>query len=98
VNDPVFASLWPNSCALITVDQEDPDKDVQRRLQVFCISYRLSKKESEVLALLIKGWDVPAVADALGLAYSTARTHVASILGKTQSSRQTELLAKVFGT
>lgn len=98
VNDPVFTSLWPNSCALITVDQENADKDVQRRLQLFCVSYRLSKKESEVLALLIKGWDVPAVADALGLAYSTARTHVASILGKTQSSRQTELLAKVFGT
>ncbi len=97
VADPALALHWPNSCALITIDQVDVAWDVQQRLQQFCASKGLTRKESAVLALLIQGLDVPTIADVLRLGYATARTHVASILAKTGCSRQTELLAKVLG-
>lgn len=95
--DPTYSLHWPHSCALIYVDEMDVAKDVRLRLDEFCAKNDLTKRESAVLALLIKGTDVPSIADALGLGYATARTHVASILAKTNSARQTELLAKVVG-
>lgn len=95
--DPAYSTQWPHSCALISIDQVDVEQDVQQRLQAFSAENGLTRKEAAVLALLIKGVDVPAIADALGLGYATARTHVASIRAKTHSARQTELLAKVLG-
>lgn len=96
--DPAYSLQWPHSCALISIDRVDAAQAVEQQLQAFCVGNALTRKEATVLAMLVKGIDVPTIADSLGLGYATARTHVASILAKTNSARQTELLAKVLGS
>ena len=95
--DPTYSVHWPHSSALVYVDEMDVAQDVRQRLDEFCVKNELTRKESAVLALLIKGMDVPSIAEALDVGYATARTHVAAILAKTNSARQTELLAKAVG-
>lgn len=95
--DPAYSLHWPHSCALIYVDEMDVAQDLRQRLDEFCVKNDLTKRETAVLALLMRGMDVPSIAEALGFGYATARTHVASILAKTGSARQTELIAKVVG-
>lgn len=43
---------------------------------------RLSERERQVLALLVEGYDTAAMAKALNIADSTARTHVQNVLAK----------------
>ncbi len=52
--------------------------------EVALLSDQLSRREREVLALLVEGADGPTVASRLGISRNTVRTHVQSILTKLQ--------------
>ncbi len=55
--------------------------------------YRLTEREMEVLALLVKGLNNVEIANRLSLARSTVKFHVSSILGKMNVSSRTEAVS-----
>lgn len=58
--------------------------------------YGLTPAETRLIGLLARGHTLEAAADALGIALSTARTHLARIFHKTGTSRQAELVRLVM--
>jgi DNA-binding CsgD family transcriptional regulator len=68
------------------------------RVRVFSYLFGLTPAETQVLAQAISGKGLPIVAKRLNIAPSTARTHLASILGKTGAHRQAELVRLFFET
>jgi len=57
------------------------------------ISYNLSERELEVLALLIEGLNNPQIGERLVISRSTVKFHVSSILGKLGVSNRAEAVA-----
>jgi len=57
----------------------------------------LSPRESEVLALLAKGFRYKEIADSLGINLETVRTHLRRIYQKLQVSSRTEAVVKFLG-
>ena len=54
----------------------------------------LTSRETEILALMIRGADNRAIADTLHISYATVRTHVRSILAKLGAHSQLDAVAK----
>src|SRR5262249_61667157 len=54
----------------------------------------LTSREQEILALMIRGADNMAIAEALHISYATVRTHVRSILRKLDAHSQLDAVAK----
>lgn len=57
------------------------------------INFNLSEREMEVLQLLGKGFNNPAIAKKLGVSRSTIKFHVSSILGKLGAISRTEAVS-----
>jgi DNA-binding CsgD family transcriptional regulator len=64
-------------------------------LDVFIRAFRLSPAEGRVLARLVAGDGPAEAAAALGIGVTTAKTHLARMLGKTGTARQADLRALV---
>lgn len=64
-----------------------------------CIArhYRLTPTELRVLLAIVEVGGIPEVADALGVAASTVKTHLGNLYGKTGTSRQADLVRVVAG-
>jgi DNA-binding CsgD family transcriptional regulator len=64
-----------------------------------CIArhYRLTPTELRVLLAIVEVGGVPEVAETLGIAASTVKTHLGNLYGKTGTSRQTDLVKLVAG-
>lgn len=60
------------------------------------VEYNLSKRESEILDYLAKGFRYKEIADQLFLSTETVRSHVHHIYRKLQVSSRTDALNKVF--
>jgi DNA-binding NarL/FixJ family response regulator len=58
--------------------------------------YRLSRRERQVLALIVKGLRTEEVAQHLVIARSTVIFHVKQLLMKTNSRNRTEMVAKII--
>ena len=56
---------------------------------------RLSRRERKILSLLVKGFDMGAIADELTVSVATARTHVRNILRKLEVRSRMEAVALV---
>ena len=61
-------------------------------------AYGLTPAEGRVLAGLLDGRDPGSIAEALGIAVSTVRTHIKRLYEKTGTSRQTELVVKALNS
>ena len=61
-------------------------------LQAWAAAFGLTQAEVRVLELLIEGHSIAEVAARLGIAATTARTHLARLMEKTGVSRQSELV------
>lgn len=79
-------------CVAIFVD------NFSKRGSVFEAAKRfgLTKRESEVLQLVLSARTNNDIADVLGLAESTVSDHLKSIMRKTNVSKRVELVSKVF--
>ncbi|WP_198370441.1 helix-turn-helix transcriptional regulator, partial [Roseomonas rosulenta] len=64
-------------------------------LDVFIRAFRLSPAEGRVLSRLVAGDGPAEAAAALGIGVTTAKTHLARMLGKTGTARQADLRALV---
>ncbi len=73
---------------------EDLDRHIDEQMPFFCMTYKLSKREIEVMRLIVLGKNNQEIADELFLAVGTVKTHVHNILVKTnQKSREALILA-----
>ncbi|QNA83695.1 helix-turn-helix transcriptional regulator [Sphingomonas sp. So64.6b] len=71
---------------------------LEERRQRLCDAqarFGLTRAESRLLAALFEGCSVPQAADRLGVARSTARTHLQRVFDKTGARRQGDLLRLV---
>lgn len=68
-----------------------------RHLQAVKAAFGLTQAESRVLEALYKGCSIPQAAHMLGVARSTARTHLQRIFDKTGVRRQGDLMRVVTG-
>lgn len=66
-------------------------------VEVISEAYGLTGAEMRVLMMLLETGGIPEVAAALGIAQTTARTHLQRIFGKTGTRRQAELVKLVTG-
>jgi DNA-binding CsgD family transcriptional regulator len=72
---------------------------INLRSEPECIArhYRLTPTELRVLLAIVEVGGVPEVAEALGVADSTVKTHLGNLYGKTGTSRQADLVKLVAG-
>lgn len=61
------------------------------------LRYRISPRETQVLALLLDGRSLDHIANALSITSSTVQDHIKSMLDKTESHNRSELIAHVLG-
>ena len=65
--------------------------------QAIAAAYKLTAMELRVLLAIVEVGGVPEVAEALGVAESTVKTHLGRVFAKTNSSRQADLVKLVAG-
>ncbi|HET7716679.1 MAG TPA: helix-turn-helix transcriptional regulator [Bauldia sp.] len=65
--------------------------------EIIARHYRLTPSELRVLLAVIEVGGVPEVAEALGIADTTVKSHLGSVYGKTGTSRQADLVKLVAG-
>ena len=86
------ASDWPEHCLLLAIHLDQPALTQAARIDAITRQCRLSPAERHVLLLLADGEPVDAASRHLGLCVSTVRSHVRSLLGKTQAPSLMHLL------
>ena len=69
----------------------------RKTIEIAADRYGLSRREREVLALLLEGHGTTQVAEILNIASSTANDHVKRMLLKTNSRNRAELVARALG-
>ncbi len=77
----------------------EPEAALTTRLASAASLYQLTTAEIQVLGQVLQGnalADVADVADILGLARSTVKTHLDAIYRKTQTNRQAELVSRIM--
>jgi DNA-binding CsgD family transcriptional regulator len=57
-------------------------------------AYRLTKRETEILLLVVEGASNAQIAQALFIAQSTVADHIKSLIQKTQTAKRTRLISK----
>ena len=57
----------------------------------------LTRAEARIAGLIFEGMSVPAAATAIGVATTTAKTHLSSVFNKTGVSKQTDLVRLIAG-
>jgi DNA-binding CsgD family transcriptional regulator len=89
-----MTTLRPAACVMIA----DPDKQHVLPADQLRALYGLTPSESRLAAQLTAGADLRASAAGLGITYATARTQLAAIFRKTETSRQGELIKLLLST
>jgi len=69
-----------------------PNPESVARIAARCVANPLTKRESEVLALLLEGWRNQDIADRLGLSPNTVKNHVYNVYQKTGATNRVELM------
>ncbi len=95
---PLIAALLPvRADGRFVVIVNRPPKDSPAIGKALMQAFGLTQREVNVLTQLMRGQSIEAAAADLGIAVSTARSHLHKLLAKTQTTRQGELIQKVLG-
>jgi DNA-binding CsgD family transcriptional regulator len=78
---------------VLTVD--DPHRMLARNLGEISRAFCLTAAEARMLALVVEGLDTILAAKRMGIATTTARTHLQRIFSKTGTARQSQLVSFV---
>ena len=87
-----FESPLPHVRPSMIVFVSDPDRHPRPPIEGLRAMYHMTPGEARVAAALLTGASIGRVAEMLSISVSTARTHLAHILAKTSTRRQTELM------
>lgn len=68
-----------------------PPEAALRRIAARCVANPLTKREQEVLGLLLEGWRNQDIAERLGLSPNTVKNHVYNVYQKTGAANRVEL-------
>lgn len=97
-NAPPTAAAVQPTLSRASQDQREPDKktaDLKRHIEdalpAYATAHNLSKREREVLAMVIEGMDNRTIAQELFLSEGTIKTHVHNIMVKTETRTRNEL-------
>jgi DNA-binding CsgD family transcriptional regulator len=90
--------LLQSSKAAVAVFLRDPVQRPVFAVEAFTEFYKLSPAEARVAAALSQGGGLPSVCGILGIAQTTAKTHLQRIFEKTGTSRQAELIAMMMAS
>lgn len=78
--------------APVKEDVDDLERHIDEQLPFFCEAHKLSKREADVLRLVILGKNNQEIAQELFLAVGTVKTHVHNILVKTERKSREALI------
>ena len=79
-------------------EQEEPAPDpYDRRIEAVALAHHLSRRETDVFALIARGRSVPFIAEALVISENTVRSHARRIYDKLGVHSKQELLNMVEG-
>jgi DNA-binding CsgD family transcriptional regulator len=70
--------------------------DLQARLGAFATTYRLTPRQRDVLALLVRGYSNKTIAERIGVTEATVEEHVTSLLRKTAGDSRATVVAKYW--
>jgi DNA-binding CsgD family transcriptional regulator/PAS domain-containing protein len=74
----------------------DPDQRAFASVEMLACDLGLSERESEVVALLVVGYDMAFISKRLNISVHTSRSHLKSVFAKTGARSQNQLLARVL--
>ncbi|WP_198586222.1 serine aminopeptidase domain-containing protein [Roseovarius salinarum] len=94
---PGGPALGAQSILLVRAPQDAGDTRDQR-LSLLTIAYELTPKEAEIALLVARGRAIPEVAETLGIAPSTARSHLKVVFQKMRVNSQNELIARIMSS
>lgn len=87
--DGLFGPAAPGATALegvlgdqLKVGEGRPKGEFSRRLEVFAAEHGLTAREAQALRYLVAGRGDSQMAEAMGISYNTARTHVRNVYNK----------------
>lgn len=80
------------SIDLFVLSVDDPEVAMGRKLDQVAQACGLTPTEERMLALIVEGLDTIVAAKRLGIAPTTARTHLQRLFAKTGTARQSELV------
>ncbi|VVT16182.1 putative Bacterial regulatory proteins, luxR family [Roseovarius sp. EC-HK134] len=76
----------------------DPESPFDFNISLFGVFYQLTKSETEVCDLLVRGFQTGQIAEMRGTHYTTAKNQIASVYQKTGTRRRGELVRLVVKT
>ncbi len=77
---------------LFMLSVDDPESTMERSLALVAETCGLTPTEERMLVLIVEGLDTIVAARRLGIAPTTARTHLQRLFTKTGTARQSELV------
>ena len=77
---------------LVVLTVDDPYRMIARNLSGVGRAFGLTATETRMLAVIVEGLDTVLAAKRLGIAPTTARTHLQNVFAKTGTARQSELV------
>ena len=90
------ADVW-GEAACVAVFVSDPERSPETATDTLGRLYGMTRAETRLLERVLAGDTLAAAADRLALSVHTVRTQLKCILGKTGTSRQSELLRVILG-
>jgi DNA-binding CsgD family transcriptional regulator len=86
-----LSGQYPESFAVF-IEQVDGRNAIETAVK----RYDVTKRESEVLALLVRGFSTQRIAQHLFISEGTVADHVKSLLRKTRTNKRSELISRIF--
>lgn len=76
----------------LTLAETQQKEDFEMRCSNVVEHYKLSRREADVMNLLVRGRDVPYIAEELTISKNTVRTHKKNVFSKTGVHSSQELI------
>lgn len=88
---PLLKSVFSYASVVATII--DLDLHIEVAPSSLVTTFRLTQREAQIAIHLARGMSLPQIADVLSISHETARTHLRSVFGKTDTRSQGELSA-----
>jgi DNA-binding CsgD family transcriptional regulator len=91
------ASIRPPEAA-VAVLISDPELEIRPNQDLLRVLFGLTRRESAIATILMNGRGLKSAGDELHITVNTVRGHLKSVMSKTGTTRQSELVRLLFGS